>query len=332
MIKRVALGVMLLLLCSPAVVRADLTSAERADIKDLIESMRALRAGERYLTASIACCSTPEARPALATALARFQAAQIAHWQALGNFLHTGTENPTPLPNLSPLAWYTSAWFYLNRYETHLVEIQADLKAAQAFNKANAAYQDNLRRARDIWVASARGFADRVDPALTFTNPWPPLAPGKTVVTVVGPHGDYRMIHFLLNRGKNYAMDTYEALITVYRQGGDAARIREAWTQSSEALDALDKATGLLADVTFTAEEAAEDRFCRVLRATKTLTVTAALRYQTWGDIVSQFLPAPYNLIFAKLVDSWKHSIDIATWKAFVFPESARCTSPFLKD
>ena len=46
---------------------------------------------------------------------------------------------------------------------------------------------------------------------------------GKTVLNVVGPHGDYRMIHFLLNRGKNYAMDTYGALITVYRQGGDAA-------------------------------------------------------------------------------------------------------------
>jgi hypothetical protein len=332
MIKRVALGVMLLMLCSPAVVRAELTVDERADIKDLIESMKALRAGERYLTAAIVCCSTPDARPALATALGRFHTAQIAHWLALGNFLHTGTENPTPKPTLSTLAWHTTAWFYLNRYEIHLVEIQADLKAAQAFHKTNAAYQDNLRRARDIWVASARGYADRLDPALMYNNPWPALAPGKTIENVVGPHGDYRMMHFLLNRGKNYAMDTYGALITVYRQGGDAAKIREAWTQSSEMLDALDKATGLLADVTFTAEEAAEDRFCRVLRATKMLTVTAALRYQTWGDIISQFLPAPYNLIVAKLVDSWKHAVDLSAWRAFSFPESTRCTSPFLKD
>ena len=329
--RRIALCAVFLALFSPTIASAELSDAERGDIKDLIESGKSLRAGERYLADAIACCSTAEARPVLARALARFQAAQIDHWQALANLLHTGTENPTPKPELSPLEWYASAWFYLNRYESQLVQIQADLTAAKKFNKHNSRYQDDLRRARDIWVGSARNYVDRIDPGLEYSDPWPELRPGKSVHTVVGPHGDYRMMQWLINRGKNYAMDTYGALISAYRQGADGPKIRDAWVQSSEMLDALDHASGLLADVTFSAEEATEDRFCRTLRATKTLTVIAAQRYQAWGDAVSDLVPPPYNLVVAKLVDSWKHSVDLASWKAFVFPESTRCPK-FLRD
>ena len=329
--RRAALCAMFLALFSPAIASAELSDAERGDIRDLIESGKSLRAGERYLADAIACCSTADNRPALARALARFQAAQIDHWKALANLLHTGTENPTPRPELSTLEWYATAWFYLNRYESQLVEIQADLTAAKKFQRRNSRYQDDVRRARDIWVGSARSYVERIDPGLEYSDPWPELLPGKSVHTVVGPHGDYRMMHWLINRGKNYAMDTYGALITAYRQGADGPKIRDAWVQSSEMLDALDRASGLLADVTFSPEEADEDRFCRTLRVTKLLTVTGAQRYQAWGDAVSDLLPPPYNLVVAKLVDSWKHSIDLASWKAFVFPESTRCPK-FLRD
>ena len=329
--RRVALCAVLLALLSPAIASAELSDAERGDIKDLIESAKSLRAGERYLADAIAGGSTAEARPALARALARFQAAQIDHWQALAHLLHIGTENPTPKPEFSPLEWYASAWFYLNRYESQLVQIQADLSAAKTFNTQNSRYQDSVRRARDIWVGSARSYVDRIDPSLEYSDPWPQLLPGKTVHTVVGPHGDYRSMQWLINRGKNYAMDTYGALITAYGQGADGQKLRDAWVQSSEMLDALDRASGLLADVTFSAEEANEDRFCRALRVTKTLTVIAAQRYQAWGDAVSDLVPSPYNLVVAKLVDSWKHSVDLSSWKAFVFPESTRCPN-FLRD
>jgi hypothetical protein len=332
MMRPVVLGVMLLVLCSPLAVRAELTTAERADIKNLVDSSKALRTGERYLTAAMAVSTTSTARPALANALDRFNSAQIDHWRALAFFLHAGTENPTPKPTLSSTQWYTSAWFHLDAYVAELAALEADLDIAQAFNATNASYQDNIRRARDIWVTSARTYAERMNPALPYLSPWPALLPGKTVQNVVGPHGDYRSMQWLINRGKNYAMDTYGTLITAYRNGANGAKIRDAWTHSSDMLDTLDRSSALLANVTFTTEEAAEDRFCRVLRVTKLLTVNAGQRYQTWGDAVSNLVPAPYNLVVAKLVDSWKHAIDLSSWKALVFPESTRCASPFLKD
>lgn len=327
-------GVLLLLaLLTPSIAAAELIDAERADLKRLIESSKALRSGENYLAESIRCCSTPAAQPALATALAHFHFAQIEHWRALAFLLHTGTENPTPRPEFTPEEWHRKAWFHLDRYRGALKQIQTTLTAAQSHHVDNATYQDNLRRARDIWVGRALSDVSKMDRALPYLDHYPvPLGPGKTVQTVVGPHGDYRRMQWLINRGKNYAMDAYGALIMAYRQGADGARIRDAWTQSSSMLDTLDHASGLLADVTFTAEEAGEDRFCRALRAQKLLTVNAAQRYQAWGDVVAGFLPAPYNDLVAKIVDSWKHAVDLGGWASLVFPESERCTSAFLKD
>ena len=330
MLKRVALCA-LLLLCSPAALRAELTEAERADVKLLIESAQDLRMGERYLTTAIMCCSTPEARPALATALDLFQDLQIEHWRALAFLLHTGTDNEPAKPTFTPLSWHTQAWFHIDRYTQRLSWLQSALTAAKAFHPRDTIYQDSLRRARDIWVVNARATVDRMNPALPFSNPWPTLQRGKTIHTVVGPHGDYRSMHHKINRGKNYAMEAYGALLGLYRGGADGSRIRDAWTESSNMLDTLDHVTGLLADVTFTDEEASEDRFCRTLRATKLLTVTAADRYKRWGDSVARLVPAAYTLLILRLVDSWKHAVDLGTWGGLLFPESPRCTSQFLK-
>ena len=332
MVKRVALLAMVLLLCTPALVRADLTSEERADIKSLIESSKALRMGERYLAGAIKCCSTPEARPALANALSRFRDAQVEHFRALGYLLHTGTENQTPKPNRTWDQWHTSAWFYLDRYALRLEDIQDDLAAARAFHTTNATYQDYVKRARDVWVQSARYHVGQMDRANKYLSPWPALAPGKTVETVAGPHGDYREMHWRLNRGKNYALEAYIHVLQIYRDGVSGSSIRDAWVESSSMLDALDKASGLIADVTFTDEEASEDRFCRVLRATKVLTVTAGQKAKVWGDAIAKLLPDPYDNLFLRFVDSWKFGVDLGAWNSLVFPESARCTSPFLKE
>ena len=212
----------------------------------------------------------------------------------------------------------------------HLGEIQSALTAAQAFHQTNTAYQDNLRRARDIWISSARTRVQSMDPGLQYLDPWPAPAPGKTIPSVVGPHGDYRMMQWDVNRGKNYALDTYVALITAYRQGASGLKIKDAWTQSSAMLDTFDRASGLLANVTFTTEEAAEDRFCRALRVQKLLTITAAGRYEQWARVVSGLIPAPYNAIVASLAESWKRGIDGTSWRGMVFPESSRCASTFL--
>jgi hypothetical protein len=320
-----------LLIGSPAGVRAELTDAERADITTLIDSATALREGERALAAAIACCSTSATRPVLANVLGRFHSAQVAHWRALANFLHTGTENPTPKPALSPLEWYTRAWFYVDLYTTRLGDLDKELTLALAYNKTDTAYQDHLRRARGTWVSRARALADEIDPAHDYLDPWPALPAGKTVHTVLGSHGDYRQMQWLINRGKNYAMDTYTALLTAYRGGADSATVRDAWVQSSQMLSTLDHASGLLADVTFSDDEAGEDRFCRTLRVTKLLTVTAAQHYEGWGDAVARLLPAPYGVVFAKLVDGWKHALDLSSWNVLVFPESTRCAAEFLR-
>jgi len=306
---------------------------ERADIKRLIESSQALRTAERHLADAIKCCSTPATRPALATALSRFHTTQVDHWRALAFLLHTGTENPAPRPELPPKEWHSRAWFHIDRYKNGMKEIQNALTAAQGIKVENAAYQENLRRARDIWIPNAQAHVNKMDRSLPYLDPSPvALRPGKTVTTIIGPHGDYRRTQWLINRGKNYAMDAYGALIIGYREGADAARVRDAWTQSSTMLDVLDHTSGLFADVTFSAEEASEDRFCRALRAQKLLSVEAAQRYRAWGDVVAGFLPEPYKELVAKIVDSWMHSVDLGGWASLVFPQSDRCTSAFLKD
>lgn len=330
MIHRLVILVTLLCLGAPAGASAALTAAENADVKSLISSSLQLRTAERYLMASIACCSTPEARATLATALERFRAAQIEHWRALAFFLHAGTENPTPLPAFTDAEWHTKAWFHTARYKLRLTELAVDLTTAQAHHVDNAAYQDNLRRARDIHVASALAHVTKMDSALPYDDPWPALRPGKTVPTSVGPHGDHRKMIWLMNRGKNYGLDTYGHLIAAYRGGADGVKMRNAWTQSSAVFDILDRAHGLLVNVTFTAEEASEDRFCRVLRVVKLLTVNAAEKYQAWGGEIAAFLPPPFDLVVDKHVDSWKHGVDLSTWESMVFPESTRCKSPFL--
>ncbi len=315
---------------------AELTDAEKAGIKNLVESSRNLRNGERYLIRSIGCCSTLEARPALHAALYLFYRTQTEHWHVLAHLLHVGPDNPTPKPEWTDAEWRASAWFYLDRYRWQLGAIQTALTNAKAYHVDNAVYQDNLRRARDIWVQNASKLS-ALDPGLLYLDPWPELLPGKTIQTVVGPHGDYRQMQHFIARGKNYALDAYGPLIALYLKGPatvggvDGDMVRNAWLNSSNMLDVLDRATALLADVPLTAEEASEDRFCRTLRVGKLLTVSAPAWYQRWGNIVADMIPPQYRGIVAKLVDSWKH-VDWSMWQSLVFPESARCTSPFLKN
>jgi hypothetical protein len=324
------LVVLALVLCAPGVSKAELTWAERNDVRNLIESARALRNGERYLIEAIKCCSA-EARPVLATVLGRFYGAQIDHWRALAFILHTGTEAPVSKPAFTDAEWLSQAWFHIDRYRDRLDDITDGLNDAEALYEDHAGYQDTIRRIRTIWIKAARWHIDQMNPKLPYLDPWP--ASTDTIPNVVGPHGDYRRMQWYINRGKNYALDGYSELIAAYREGTAAGwRIRDAWVQSSNMLDSLDRATGLLADVTFTAEHAAEDRFCRALRVTKILTVESATRYQAWAAVVAGFIPGRFGTFFARLGDSWKHAIDLGSWQALVFPESARCTSPFLKN
>ena len=278
------------------------------------------------------CCTTSATRAVLADLLNSFQDAQIEHWRAIAFFLHTGTENQSALPVRTDQEWYTTAWFHVNRYSSKLLDIKDDLTYAKSFNTTNTVYQDYLWRARNVWVSSALAQIAQMNPALPYADPWPILAPGKTVYTVVGPHGDYRMMQWRVNRGKNYAMDAYGSLIHLYRPGADGPMIRDIWVESSAMLDTLDRVSGLLANVTFTTEEASEDRFCRVLRVQKLLTITAADRFKRWNDFVAKLLPAAYQPIFFKLADSWRHAIDRGSWQGLVFPETERCSSPFLQD
>lgn len=332
-----ALGLLLaavLALAAPA--HAILTDLETADLKRLVESSQALRTGERYLANAIHGGTTSASRPALHTALAAFHGVQQEHRRALSFFLHIGIDAAPSKPNKTPAQWHTGAWFYLDRYRAGLGGVQKALTQAKVHTPADAAYQDSLRRA-GLLVATAQSHAGTMNKSLPYTTPWPALRDsGKpvpfTVPTVVGPHGDYREMQWLIGRGKNYALDTYLALLIAYKQNADGKLIRDAWVASSTLLDIQDRATALLADVTFTAEEAGEDRFCRALRVRKLLGVNAAVAYQRWGDAIAVMVGPPYGPAMAKLVDSWKHGIDWPIWQGDVFPESTRCSAPFLKD
>ena len=308
-----------------------LKDAEIADLARLTDSMTFLRRSQAFVLDNLIIAS-PEAGPVYVQLLTAFQAAQIEHWQFRAYLGKGGTENPSPKPTMTHEQWRAAAEFHRPRYRRALDMIAVLIDRAKDHHVDQAAYQDNLRRAKDIWLSQARTALAKMDPGLTWENPWPALRPDKTVETMVGPHGDFRFSVWGINRGINYQMDAYAGAIRAYRAGADPKVLRDYYTQSAAGLDDLDHAWALTYDVTRTVEEAAEDRFCRVLRVVKLKTVNAAKRYQAAQSVLGALVPPAYRELATKPADSWKHAVDVSTWQDMVFPESTRCASGFVNN
>jgi hypothetical protein len=332
----------LLLLAGPAAAQqatteapprhAQLTDAEVDDLRDLTTSMTMLRLAQGHLVANLPIVSA-EAKPLFVQMLTTLMQAQIEHWRFRAFLGKSGVENPEPLPTLTHEQWRTRAEFHRARYALALDALEKLIGRAQAHHVDHAGYQDNLRRAKDIRLKSAKAFLAKMDPDLTWETPWPKLRAGKTVPTMVAPHGNFRLSVWGVNRGINYTMDSYEAAIAAYKAGAVKPKdLVEFYTQTAAGLDTLDRVWALTYDVPLSDDEAKDDRFCRVLRISKLKTVTAAKRFQAAYEVVSRMVPKEFRILVAKPADGWKHAVDVSVWEDFVFPESERCTSAFLKD
>lgn len=342
--KALTLLITLIVLALSAPAHAVLTEAEKATVVLLVESSVALREGESHVLSAAARAEvlgdTPAIRADVVAAMALLHRGQTEHWQGVAHLLHTGVSNTEMLPNLTPAEWHSRAWFYLDRYSQHLTRAQAAIVTLQAYYPSDTAYQNLLRRARDLWVATAKTKLLAMDRDLSFTNPWPALRDGTrpdgqpfTIPTVVGPHGDYRRAQWLNSRAKNYLLVTYGDLLAAYKDGATTAeKLKRSWTGSRLALNGYDKVTALYANAPITAEEAKQDAFCRALWIEKLQTFVIPASLHAWNNAVLSMLPpSPVTKALGKIPDSWKHS-DWSAWSGLVFVENVRCESAFLKN
>ena len=320
--------------------QAALSQAEQEDVRRLVQSVwdtrAAMNAVKRAVTRG---CLTEETRPALHAILTSLHAAQVQHWQALATLLHTSNEQPTGRPELSPAGWHKRAWYYNDRYVTALDATDAKIRLARRACSDNAEYQDDLRKASEASLRSAKTLIQAMNRSLPFAEPYPDLRPGKTIPTVLGPHGDYIKTQWRTNFGKKYMLDSFGHLITWFKDAPLAEvteklpPFRDALTQWAGGMDVLDRVTALTAGVTFTPEEAAEDAFCRTLRWRKLATVTAATRIGFFQSFVGAIIGGQLGGVVSKSGDGWRHGWgNLNVWMADIFPENSRCASAFVNE
>lgn len=322
----------------PRAAYCELTSAEKLQAKRLLDATFDLGAGERYLATAVQSGTRSlAARDSLAAAL--LPAIRASNELTLATVIVLGTSPANAADAAALAAWEAlsrpeqleRAWFHLNRVIGFLVDAQTKALAAQAYNVDDAVYQDALRRARTIWFENALTKSRAVDRTLAFADPYPPLCFGCTVITVVGPHGDYKAAQKKLYFATKYFRDWVSDWHTAYGTSAlldSYANVRGALVQYSNGIDAQHRAMGLLAGIAWSEEEAAEDPFCRTLRTLKLLTVTVPFRYHATQDYwryLSAALPhQPFQASLTRLSDSWKHN-DEAAWELMVFPNGSRC-------
>ena len=337
--KRLAIALVMVLTAATAA-QAALTEAEQQDIRRLVSSVWDTRRAMAHVKGAVTRgCLTEESRGALYAALNSLHAAQFQHWQAVATLLHTSNDQPTPRPDLTPEQWHKRGWHYTTRYIAALDAAETRIRAARRHCDDNTDYQADLRAAGETWVRNAKSAAQAMDRSLKYAEPYPDLRPGKTVPTLVGPHGDYLRVQWRTSFGKKYMLDSLEHLLTWFKTAplGEVTEkvplFRDALTQWASGMDSLDRVTALTAAVTFTQEEAEEDAFCRTLRWRKIATVRAPTRIGSYQSFVGKIVGGPLGHAFAKSGDAWRHGWgNMNVWAADVFPESARCASPFVND
>jgi hypothetical protein len=337
-----------------AVTPDGLTSDEKADIARFVRSAILVREAKDWLLPNIAKYTTAATRDTLHAALFYYERALGEHYVALANFLHVGHigagAGPAGFnvhePDQPDTKWLADAWAAADLYVGHLVNMQKQVTAATKFFPASsgvdaASTARSVEWQRNVSVASARLTAARtlvtaMTRTLPYAHPWPALRVSATAVpftirTAVGPHGRYRLMQWDINRGKNYIGNAQVAVLPEYKKGADGQKIAHIWVQDTALRNGLDIAGALLAGVTFDADQAADDRFCQVLRVVKILTVSVPTAFNNWQASIGALIPQPWANFVSISGDAWRH-IDFGTWSSMVFPESTRCASPFLRN
>jgi hypothetical protein len=197
-----------------------------------------------------------------------------------------------------------------------------------------AASAEDLRWARDVTLPRVARLT-AVDRTLAFSDPAP-----EAGQSVVGPHGDRATFGHSDWRATHYDRDLAEGMVAVYRDlrpGAPLHRWAGAFLSYVAGVDIRHQTLALAHGVTFTAQEAAEDAFCRALRILDLLTSKQIGRAPSWyhaiqvdwaalSGHVSPAGRADYELALIRLSDSWRHNDD-AAWQLMRFPSSTRCAT-----
>lgn len=329
-----------LLVTLPTLAHAELLPAERASVKNTIDASTFVAMAEREVAGAVNAGGATEAsRAALAAAL--LQMVGVSRELTLATTILLGT-NPVQFQDFAGVKTWDAmtrpdqvdrAFFYLRRSPGAIDAARAAIRDARAYNTQNPVYQGSLRQAR-IWLREARTRIAAVDTSLRYGDPLPALCAGCTIPSVVGPHGDYARAQKFLYFATKYWRDFAEDWVSTYATGpvlSDYSPYAGALQHYTLGIDAQHRAIGLLAGITWTAEEAGEDGFCRALRVMKLLTdgdsneatpfhyhFTQGYWRSAWNQVES------YRASLTRLSDSWKHN-DSAVWELMVFANSQRC-------
>ena len=339
-IRVVRMGLVALLIALPTGLFAELLPAERASVKNVIDASAFVSMAEREMAGALnAGGTTLESRAALAGALNRMIG--VSRELTQGTTILLGA-NPVQFQDYAGVkAWdamtraeqVDRAFFYLRRVPSAIDGTKIAVMNAQTHNTHNSVYQRALAQAQ-VWLQEARVRAASLDTTLRYADPLPALCAGCTIAPVVGPHGDYARAQKFLYFATKYWRDYAEDFVATYANGpvlshyGAYAGALQHYTLG---IDAQHRAMGLLAGITWTPAEAAEDGFCRTLRVMKLLTdgesneATPFQYHYNQGYWRSAWNEAePYRNSLTRLSDSWKHN-DSAVWELMVFANSQRC-------
>lgn len=313
--------------------RAAFTTAEQTELLKLVDGLENISEALRYVAYGIRTGTTTATQTPLADSLGLLILAARDAERGNGLLLdviveQNGTTAFTTMSSQSRSGRVALAWFYIDRSITTLTTAQSVLQRAQTAN-ANSVYQDNVRRAREIWVPSARRNLAGISRGLTYASPDPPSYP-----KVIGPHGEYDTAQWFIWRSHWYLLDMLDAVNAAFRADiiqTDYWSVYKTISSATNILDGHVSAAATLAGMTVSATQVGQDPFFRVLDELETMTEDTSERFHemqrelvTWISQGRTPTLTPLAQALIRLTDSWRHA-DHGVWRQLTFPE---CTNP----
>lgn len=323
-----------LVVAAPPSARASFTSAEEAELLKLVNGLDNISEALRYVAYAIRRGTTAQTQGPLADSLALFVLAARDAERAYGLLLDViteqrGTSIYKTLEGQSRTERMAQAWWRIDRSVNSLVMAEAALTRAFAAN-TDSVYQDNVRRARDIWSVAARRYLLWVDRSLAYATPNPASFP-----KVIGPHGDYDQSQWFLWRSHWYALDMLDSVTAAFRADSiqtDYWSVYKTISSTTSIMDAHVQSAGTLAGMTMTSAQVGQDPFFKVLDELEIMTEDTPERYHeiqrelaTWIGKGRSATLASLSQALIRLTDSWRHA-DHGVWQQLTFPNCTLAT------
>ncbi len=305
------------------------TTAEQTELTKLVDGLENISETIRYVGYAIRTGTTAGTQSPLADTLSLLILAARDAERAYGLLLDVITEQRgtaiySSLDAQTRSQRVTQAWWRLDRSVTSLASAESALSRAFIAN-TGVVFQDNVRRARDIWSPSARRNLLWVNRTLTYASPNSAAFP-----KVIGPHGDYDRSQWFLWRSHWYALDMLDSVTAAFRADAiqtDYWSVYKTISSTTAIMDAHVQAASTLAGMTLLASQVGQDPFFRVLDELQVMTEDTPERYHeiqrelaTWIGRGRTATLAPLAQALIRVTDSWRHA-DHGVWQQLSFPD-----------